>query len=84
MSKRSTTNLLNRQYRLVLRNNPLHVHAGHFEKPQPCPQRQYNFNRLWDFLIWKKFKHAPKGTNLLLGAMQLSYLAALTLNVFAK
>lgn len=39
---------------------------------------------LWGILIWKEFKHAPKGTSFLLGCMLIAYMAGLTLIVLAK
>jgi glucose uptake protein len=39
---------------------------------------------LWGILIWKEFKGAPKGTNILLGAMLVAYLVGLALIVLAR
>jgi glucose uptake protein len=39
---------------------------------------------LWGILIWKEFKHAPKGTNILVGIMLIAYLSGLTFIVWAK
>ena len=39
---------------------------------------------LWGILIWKEFRQAPKGTNILLGSMLIAYLSGLTFIVLAK
>jgi glucose uptake protein len=39
---------------------------------------------LWGILVWKEFKEAPKGTNLLLSLMFLFYLVGLAFIVFAR
>jgi len=39
---------------------------------------------IWGVFIWKEFKNAPKGTNLLIGLMFLLFIAGITLIIMAK
>jgi len=39
---------------------------------------------LWGIFIWKEFKDAPKGTDLLLALMFLFYLIGLVLIVYSR